>query len=59
MDLIPRTEYMEQLTLFQDKDLIKVITGVRRCGKTTLMTLFKEALRRSGVADQAIVSVNF
>lgn len=59
MDLIPRTEYMEQLTLFQDKDLIKVITGVRRCGKTTLMMLFKEALRRSGVADRAIVSVNF
>ena len=59
MDLIPRTEYMEQLTLFQDKDLIKVITGVRRCGKTTLMMLFKEALRRSGVANQAIVSVNF
>ena len=59
MDLIPRTEYMEQLTLFQDKDRIKVITGVRRCGKTTLLMLFQEALRRSGVADQAIVSVNF
>lgn len=59
MDLIPRSEYVEQLATFQDKALIKIITGVRRCGKTTLMTLFKNKLRQSGVPVQAIVSVNF
>ncbi len=59
MELIPRKEYMEQLESFRDKALIKVITGVRRCGKTTLMSLFKDKLRQSGVTDEAIVSINF
>ncbi len=59
MELIPRKEYMEQLESFRDKSLIKVITGVRRCGKTTLMSLFKDKLRQSGVPDKAIVSINF
>ncbi len=59
MELIPRKEYMEQLESFRDKALIKVITGVRRCGKTTLMSLFKDKLRQSGVPDKAIVSINF
>ncbi len=59
MEIIPRKEYMEQLESFRDKALIKVITGVRRCGKTTLMSLFKDKLRQSGVPDEAIVSINF
>ena len=59
MEFIPRKEYMEQLESFRDKALIKVITGVRRCGKTTLMSLFKDKLRQSGVPDEAIVSINF
>ena len=59
MEFIPRKEYMEQLESFRDKALIKVITGVRRCGKTTLMSLFKDKLRQSGISDKAIVSINF
>ena len=40
MELIPRKEYLRHLRSFREKQLIKVITGVRRCGKTTLMKLF-------------------
>lgn len=59
MELIPRKEYLRQLEDFRDKQVIKVITGVRRCGKTTLMRLFKEKLRQSGVSEDAIVTLNF
>lgn len=36
LDIIPRRDYLRQLHFFREKELIKVITGVRRCGKTTL-----------------------
>ena len=38
--MIDRTEYLEQLKRFKDKNLIKVVTGIRRCGKSTLFELF-------------------
>lgn len=59
MELIPRKEYLRQLRSFREKQLIKVITGVRRCGKTTLMKLFINELKLSGVEDDQIVQVNF
>ncbi len=59
MDLIPRNSCLRKIESFRDKSLIKVITGVRRCGKTTLMNLFKEELRKTGVSDDAIVTINF
>lgn len=59
MELIPRKEYLRQLRSFREKQLIKVITGVRRCGKTTLMKLFINELMLSGVEDDQIVQVNF
>ena len=57
--MIERNEYMEKLLGHRDKRLIKVITGVRRCGKSTLLELFGERLRTEGVENQQIISINF
>ena len=40
MNMIKRIEYLEELKRCKDKDLIKVVTGIRRCGKSTLLELF-------------------
>jgi len=56
--LIQRKEYLDSLVRFRDKELIKVITGIRRCGKSTLLELFQDYLRSDGVADEQIISVN-
>lgn len=57
--MIPREEYLENLISFQDKQLIKVITGIRRCGKSTLFELYQEYLLQNGVEQQQIISINF
>lgn len=58
MKLIARPEYMKWLENFKDTQLIKVITGIRRCGKSTVMKLFQDELIRSGVKVEQIVTVN-
>jgi len=58
MELIDRNEYLENLKKFRDVDLIKVITGVRRCGKSTLFDLYIEYLKSTGVEDNQIVKIN-
>lgn len=57
--LIKREEYLNQLISWRDKQVIKVVTGVRRCGKSTLMTLYQEYLKKQGVSDEQIISINF
>ncbi|MCL2078719.1 MAG: ATP-binding protein [Oscillospiraceae bacterium] len=57
--MIMRNEYLGQLISFRDKQLIKVITGIRRCGKSTLLELFRDELRKSGVCEQQIIAINF
>lgn len=59
MQLIKRKEYLKQLINWCDKKVIKVITGVRRCGKSTLMDLYKSCLLEQGVANEQIISINF
>lgn len=59
MRLIKRKEYLQQLINWRDKKVIKVITGVRRCGKSTLMDLYKSSLLEQGVANEQIISINF
>ena len=56
--MIERTEYLEQLKAFKDKDLIKVVTGIRRCGKSTLFDLFIDYLKEMGVKDEQIIKIN-
>jgi predicted AAA+ superfamily ATPase len=57
--MIARTAYLEQLRSFRDKQLIKVITGIRRCGKSTLLELYREELLAGGVPAEQIIAVNF
>lgn len=57
--LVAREEYLAQLISWRDKKLIKVITGVRRCGKSTLMDLYQNYLRKQGVNAEQIISINF
>ena len=56
--MIERIEYLEQLKRFKDKDLIKVVTGIRRCGKSTLFELFIDYLKESGIKDNQIIKIN-
>ena len=50
--MIERKEYLEKLKKWKDKDLIKVITGIRRCGKSTLFELYICLLYTSDAADE-------
>ena len=56
--MIERKEYLNALKRWQDKQVIKVITGIRRCGKSTLMELFQQELRKQGVPEDRMISVN-
>ncbi len=57
--MITREIYLQKLRQLKDSDLIKVITGVRRCGKSTIIQLFRNELVASGVATKNIVFFNF
>lgn len=58
MSMIKRIEYLEELKKWKDKDLIKVVTGIRRCGKSTLLELFIEYLKEKKIDEEHIVSIN-
>ena len=58
MDRIEREEYLQKLITFKDKQLIKVITGVRRCGKSTIMEIFQDYLKSVGISESQILAVN-
>lgn len=57
--MILRQQYLQKLAKLQDKQLIKVVTGVRRCGKSTLLQQFQEQLQQQGVESSQIISINF
>lgn len=59
MELIQRKSYLSWLCDWKDKPVIKVVSGVRRCGKSTLLRIFQDYLREQGVEDARIVSINF
>ncbi len=56
--MIERKEYLEDLISFKDKKLIKVVTGIRRCGKSTMLELFQTYLKENGIEDEQIITVN-
>lgn len=57
--MIQRAEYLKKLIQFRDTDLIKVITGVRRSGKSVLLMQYRDYLKSQGVADNQIIYLNF
>ncbi len=57
--MIEREQYMQRLKAFRDNELIKVITGLRRCGKSTMLQLFKAYLLNDGVSASHIIDINF
>lgn len=56
--MLERVRYLELLKGFKDKDLIKAVTGVRGCGKSTLFDLFIDYLKEMGVKDEQIIKIN-
>lgn len=56
--MINRNEYLDILKRFKDKELIKVITGIRRCGKSTLLEIYKGYLLNNGITKDQIISIN-
>ena len=57
--MIERKEYLEFLKKLKDKQIIKVITGIRRCGKSTLLDMYKDFLKNNGIEKTQIISINF
>ena len=57
-ELINRPEYLNQLIQNRDVDLVKIVTGIRRCGKSSLLDLFHRYLSDSGTADANIIHMN-
>ncbi len=59
MKRINRENYLSILKNFKDQQIIKVITGIRRCGKSTLLEMFGDYLKENGVDEKQIISINF
>ena len=59
MKQIPRSAYLAQLAAWRDKQIIKVITGIRRSGKSTLMAQYQQQLLSLGVKPEQIQVYNF
>lgn len=57
--MVWRTEYIEKLIQWKDEQVIKVVTGIRRCGKSTLLTQYQSYLKDHEVDDEQIISINF
>ena len=55
---IERKEYLDKLIAFKDKNIVKIVTGVRRCGKSTLMEIYQDYLKSQGVPSDRIIAVN-
>ena len=57
--VVQRTEYLQRLLSWKDDNVIKVVTGIRRCGKSTLLMQYRDCLKEQGVAEEQIISINF
>jgi len=56
--MIARNEYINRLIAFKDKPVVKVVTGIRRCGKSTLLKLYADWLNKNGVPQERIININ-
>ena len=59
VDMIKREEYLNKLISFKDEQVIKVVTGIRRCGKSTLLEMYRDYLLENGVGKEQIIEINF
>lgn len=57
--MVERREYLDQLIQWKGEQVIKVVTGIRRCGKSTLLAQYQACLKASGISEKQIVSINF
>ena len=57
--MIERKKYLDQLSAWKDEKVIKVITGIRRCGKSTLLKQMQERMIKEGIIEDQIISINF
>lgn len=57
--MVQRKEYLEKLIGWKDDDVIKVVTGIRRCGKSTLLMQYQDYLKSIGIEENQIIAVNF
>ncbi|MBQ4095578.1 MAG: ATP-binding protein [Oscillospiraceae bacterium] len=57
--MVERLEYLETLKMWREEKVIKVVTGIRRCGKSTLLTMYRDHLLETGVQQEQIVFINF
>lgn len=57
--MVERKEYLQQLWSWKDEKVIKVVTGIRRCGKSTLLKQYQKKLQTEGISEEQIISVNF
>lgn len=57
--MVERKEYLDQLWSWKDEQVIKVVTGIRRCGKSVLLQQFQQRLLEDGVTADQIISINF
>lgn len=57
--MVKREQYLERIRPFYDSEMVKVITGIRRCGKSTIMKQIIEEISRNGIADDHILYINF
>ena len=59
MEIYERPLYLDRLVKWRDRDMIKVVTGIRRAGKSTILSIFRNKLATLGVSPDQMVSVNF
>ena len=57
--MVERKDYLDQLLLWKDQNIIKVLTGIRRSGKSTILKLFQQYLMQNGIDQNQIISINF
>ena len=58
MKILQRNDYLRKLESLRDKQVIKIITGVRRCGKSTMLEIMQDELRKTGVENEQIIAIN-
>lgn len=57
--MVQRNEYLKKLITWKDEQVIKVVTGIRRCGKSTLLSQYQEYLKKNNIKEEQILAINF